>query len=243
MGCFNKSCKITGLQMTHGDPIVGIRLVESKHKDFDLIHSTWYPIEFPVRGFYDDYGRIEDKDGKLLYGDEDNDYDCTRCYDMFLMHEWAYEFVLKHAEKRRKEYAKHGYTDWAAKDRKELEGCFKGYEDFKKQDDDSYKSCIFISEMTIGSLIQSRINSYLPYDAVYFWRDELKADDYETTQANINRFKKEILTLENWRFELGFQWTPSYVANQEVDIEFNEGLLEKSKTYLDSLKKKWNYDE
>lgn len=252
MGCFNKSCVITGLQITYNDPIVGIKLKKAEHArgsigkvDFDHIGSEWYPIEFPVRGIYDNYGRIE-VDGKLYEGDEDIDYDSTRCDDYMFVHAWAYDYVLEYAAQKSKEYheryVKPGYKDWEQEDWDTIKSAFDNMQSNTLED--THQTAIkFISEMKIQSTSERWLRSYFASGNYQHWFKKLYVEDYDTFKANIQRFSKELGTLESYRFELGFQWHPSYVANQEVYYDLRLGLLNKSETYLREQMGKYGYDD
>jgi len=240
MGCFNKSCVVTGLQITYGDPIVGIKLAKTEHNsyhgngvDFDHIKSEWYPIEFPIRGIYDDYGRIE-VDGKLYEGDEDKDYDNTRCDDYMFIHEWAYDHILEVAQKERDDWCKrYEGQDWAFKRERE------DWEHIRSALDDISSSVI--SEMSIRAVMEGRTGSYFAIDNRNYWFPKLyqKGMTFDELKANIERFSKELGSLEDWRHEFGFQWHPSYVANQEVYEDYHIGLFEKGIEYLKESRKKY----
>lgn len=64
MGCWNETCGITQMPIEGGDKIRMVLLVEAEHWDEGgaLYHSTdlWKPFGLPLKGTYDEYGRIED---------------------------------------------------------------------------------------------------------------------------------------------------------------------------------------
>jgi hypothetical protein len=266
MGCFNKSCVITGLSITHNDPIVGIKLKKASQSrvmyrgvEFDHIGSEWHPAEFPIRGTYDDYGRIE-VDGKLYEGGDDTSDDdySTRCDDYMFVHEWAYHYVLEYAEQKTKEHKerdeKFGYEDWEQENWDTIKSAFeiiksgtadeddKEYMDQFKDPDQKSKMAKFMSEMVIRNTSEKWLQSYFAHGNKGYWFKKLYVEDYETFKANIQRFHDELGTLESYRFELGFQWHPSYVANQEVAYDLCLGLLNKSETYLKDKAKKYGYE-
>jgi hypothetical protein len=241
MGCFNKSCVITGLQITMSDPIVGIKLQKekpSKYSDdsrvpFDHIHSEWYPIEFPVRGKYDDYGRIE-VDGKLHEGDED--IISARCDDYMFIHEWAYDLIASHHEAERETYAKKGYTDWESKDWNSLQDTFVEMHNHKGVSTSNHKPDVLkrMCERTIRALSDRWLSGQLPNENRAHWFDKLYVDDYNKFRSNIERYQRELGFLEDNRFEMGFQWHPSYMANQVVDYDLRLKIIAMSGEYINS---------
>jgi len=78
MGCFNVACSVSNLSINAGDPVVYIPLLPKHWKvrkypqiaenfgkvgtHSGLIYSNCYfnPLTLPIRGFYNDYGGIED---------------------------------------------------------------------------------------------------------------------------------------------------------------------------------------
>ena len=241
MGCFNKSCVVTGLQITYNDPIVGIKLQKEKPQDpryysgvpFDHIHSEWYPIAFPVRGVYDDYGRIE-VDGKLYEGDEDADYDSTRCDDYMFVHEWAYDAMQSHHLEKVKEQEAKGYDKWRKERWESIEKIFAQLHDSKKLTDQTAQSMNFVSEMAIRASAESFLTAYFSPENSGYWFDKLYDDDFATFKANIERFRNELGFLESNRFEMGFQWHTSYVANREVDYDLRLKILKLSGEYINA---------
>jgi len=63
MGCWNETCGITQMPICGGDPVRMFLLVEAEHWDEGgaLYYSTdlWKPFGLPLKGTYDEYGRIE----------------------------------------------------------------------------------------------------------------------------------------------------------------------------------------
>lgn len=63
MGCWNETCGITQMPIEGGDKVRMFLLVEAEHWDEGgaLYHSTdlWKPFGLPLKGTYDEYGRIE----------------------------------------------------------------------------------------------------------------------------------------------------------------------------------------
>lgn len=234
MGCFNKNCVVTGFQITHNDPIVGIKLRESEFsKDFDHISSTWYPIELPVRGVYDDYGRIE-VDGKLYEGDEDKDYDSTRCDDYMFIHEWAYDAILNHSTANDDEYENGShYKSYIREKWEKLEILFLGYTNEKRVEN---VSLFCMTEMTIRATTGSWFDVYAAHGNREYWLDRIlnfeNPPTFEKFKEYVQAYIDQLYPLDIYRFELGFQWRPSYVGNQEVDYKLRLALLEKSKEYL-----------
>jgi hypothetical protein len=267
LGCFNKSCVITGLQITNNDPIVGIKVKKASQPrviprgvDFDHIGSEWYPVEFPIRGTYDDYGRIV-VDGKLYEGGNDtsSDADSTRCDDYMFVHAWAHDYVLEYAAQESKEYqeryTKPGDKDWEQEDWDTIKTAFESmksgiaaesdteYMDQFKDPDQKSKMVKYLSEMVIRSMSEKWLQSYFARENKNYWFKKLYVEDYDMFKANIQRFRDELGTLESYRFELGFQWHPSYVANQDVSYNLRLGLLNKSETYLKDKMSEYGYDQ
>lgn len=64
MGCWNETCGITQMPICGGDKIRMFLIVEAEHWDEGgaLYYSTdlWKPFGLPLKGTYDEYGRIED---------------------------------------------------------------------------------------------------------------------------------------------------------------------------------------
>jgi len=219
---------------------VGIKLKksESAHRyndgDFDHIGSEWYPVEFPVRGVYDDYGRIE-VDGKLWEGDQDKDYDSTRCDDYMFVHEWAYDLIREHSAAKKAEYAERGYNKWEQEDWVKLEAHFDTLKSIPKSDTPGPDQGLrFITEMTIRSIADRWLTAYYAHENRNYWFKKLYVEDFEQFRDNIQKFKEELNILEGYRFEMGFQWHPSYVANQEVDFELRKKMLDRTAKYLKS---------
>lgn len=70
MGHFSVPCGMSGIPITAGQPIVGFRVENTRFED-----STYWdkiPCTIPVRGFYDDYGRLEDSKGNTLLSPDDS---------------------------------------------------------------------------------------------------------------------------------------------------------------------------
>lgn len=65
MGCFSYTCAISGLPVEGGDPVRYFLLTESPYAETSSINAEWFPRTFPVRGMYDDYGRVEMVQGPL----------------------------------------------------------------------------------------------------------------------------------------------------------------------------------
>lgn len=63
MGCWNETCGITQMPIEGGDKVRMFLLVEAEHWDEGgaLYYSTdlWKPFGLPLKGTYDEYGRIE----------------------------------------------------------------------------------------------------------------------------------------------------------------------------------------
>jgi hypothetical protein len=250
MGCFNKSCVVTGLQITNDDPIIGIKVKKAANShryrgvDFDHIGSEWYPIEFPVRGTYDDYGRIE-VDGKLYEGDEDNDYDSTRCDDYMFVHAWAYDHVREHSEQETKKYkermAANGHKDYEQEDWDTIKESFDTMNEPQEtpRQQELLKS---MCERTIRAVSEKWLQSYFSLENKNYWFKKLYIEDYDKFKANMIRFDDELGFLESNRFELGFQWHPSYISGQCVDYDLRLGLLDKSEKYLRDQMSEYGFD-
>ena len=241
MGCFNKNCVVTGLQIESDDPIVGIKLRKSEHlsEPFSHIRSEWYPIEFPVRGRYDNYGRIE-VDGKLYEGNEDTDYDSTRCDDYMFMHEWAYDHILEYGEKRKREWdARYGDTfpNWEKKERENLKTLFD-----KLAEEKESASQYWLTISSIRYAAERYLQRYFGYGCKEYWHNRLFVEDYDEYMKGIDRFSRELGSLENWCFEFGFRWRPSYIGNQEVDYDTVIGMHIKSLNYLNEKAKEYGED-
>lgn len=242
MGCFNKSCGLSGLQISHGEPIVGYKLTKSKY-DADLITSGWYPSEFPIHGFYDDYGRIEDAEGQLIIGDEDADYDSTRCEDFMFVHKSIYDYVTNY----KSEYVNTYHDDYVKEWEQEFKDAFEieaEYEDYPNLNEKEKAAIYKYTHSTIiSNLIERRIGGYLPVESSYYWKKKLHVvGNYEATLNNINRYRKEIGRIENYRFELGVQWKPSLIGNQEVYHNFRLGFMDVSKKIILDHMEKYAYD-
>ena len=250
MGCFNKSCVVTGLQITYDDPIVGIKLKKAKQSpighqgvDFDHIRSDWYPVEFPVRGIYDDYGRIV-VDGKLYEGDGDDN--STRCDDYMFVHAWAYDYVREcatHADNEYKErMAGNGHKDWDQEDWNTIK---ESFDEMNTVQETPHQQAILklMCEMSIRAASERWLQSYFSLENKGYWFDKLYVEDYNKFKVNIDRFKHELGFIETNRFELGFQWHPSYMAGQCVDYDMRLGLLAKSEKYLRDQMSEYEFDE
>lgn len=66
MGCWNETCGISQMPITHGDPVRLFLIVERSlprgyKQDVVLNYSSdlWRPFGLPLKGTYDEYGRIE----------------------------------------------------------------------------------------------------------------------------------------------------------------------------------------
>ena len=64
MGCFNQVCMLSGLPIVYRDPVRAILVSEhyraSLGKATCDYSSKYLPRTFPIRGYYNDYGRLED---------------------------------------------------------------------------------------------------------------------------------------------------------------------------------------
>lgn len=66
MGCWNETCGITQMPIEGGDPVRLFLLVQESYQrskeDCAMHYSTdlWKPFGLPLKGIYDEYGRIED---------------------------------------------------------------------------------------------------------------------------------------------------------------------------------------
>lgn len=61
MGEFAVHCMLSGLPISSGDPVVLVPLIHTVYKD--SLDKEWLPNGMPVRGFYNNYGDIDDADG------------------------------------------------------------------------------------------------------------------------------------------------------------------------------------
>lgn len=62
MGCWNETCGISQIAIRSGDPVVGVFIQESgRLEPAGECNTTnaWSPAFLPIRGTYDEYGRIE----------------------------------------------------------------------------------------------------------------------------------------------------------------------------------------
>jgi hypothetical protein len=62
MGCFDITCAVSGIGIGGGDPIRFLLLTENPHYDGRYVCQTdgrWMPRTIPIKGHYDEYGRIE----------------------------------------------------------------------------------------------------------------------------------------------------------------------------------------
>jgi hypothetical protein len=63
MGHFTVPCGLSGVPIRWHDQVVGFNVVESR---WERTAISFAPINIPIVGLYDDYGRMEDKDGNIL---------------------------------------------------------------------------------------------------------------------------------------------------------------------------------
>lgn len=66
MGCFTVPCGLSGLPITDGQPIVGFH-VKTSGPSMGR-NGPWEPVNLPVVGKYDDYGRLVQENGNKLDG-------------------------------------------------------------------------------------------------------------------------------------------------------------------------------
>lgn len=70
MGCWNETCGISQMPIEGGDPVRMFLIVEAEHWDEGgaLYYSTdlWKPFGLPLKGTYDEYGRIENIEEDVL---------------------------------------------------------------------------------------------------------------------------------------------------------------------------------
>lgn len=65
MGCWNETCGITQMPICAGDKVRMFLIVRDRYSDdsYDVCHSyttdLWKPFGIPLKGIYDEYGRIE----------------------------------------------------------------------------------------------------------------------------------------------------------------------------------------
>jgi len=63
MGCWNETCGITQMPIEGGDKVRMFLIVECEYGRDDVCHSyttdVWKPFGLPLKGTYDEYGRIE----------------------------------------------------------------------------------------------------------------------------------------------------------------------------------------
>jgi hypothetical protein len=63
MGCWNETCGITQMPICAGDPVRMFLIVENKYGDtgpaLSYNSEIWKPFGLPIKGTYDEYGRIE----------------------------------------------------------------------------------------------------------------------------------------------------------------------------------------
>lgn len=64
MGCWNETCGITQMPICGGDKVRMFLIVANDYEGYDDCHSyttdLWRPFGLPLKGTYDEYGRIED---------------------------------------------------------------------------------------------------------------------------------------------------------------------------------------
>ena len=63
MGCWNQTCAISQIAITHGDPVVCLFVTENDGLEASGCHSVtdaWNITFLPFRASYDDYGGVED---------------------------------------------------------------------------------------------------------------------------------------------------------------------------------------
>jgi hypothetical protein len=63
MGHFTVPCGLSGIPIKGGDHIVGFNV---ELASYNHTYSAFIPTNIPVVGYYDDYGRLEDKKGNIL---------------------------------------------------------------------------------------------------------------------------------------------------------------------------------
>lgn len=68
MGCWNGTCAITNVPVTHGEEVVVMLLVQQPREIESLCYPTafWRPYPFYFFGKYNDYGAVEECHGELL---------------------------------------------------------------------------------------------------------------------------------------------------------------------------------
>ena len=72
MGCWNETCGLTQMPIEGGDPVRLFLLVQDSHprtkEDCMMHYSTdmWRPFGLPLKGTYDEYGRIENIEEDVL---------------------------------------------------------------------------------------------------------------------------------------------------------------------------------
>lgn len=72
MGCWNETCLISNLPIRVGNPVVAYFVAHDNYKDVKDYSGDYhatdrvFPISLPIEAEYDDYGSIENFDGKSL---------------------------------------------------------------------------------------------------------------------------------------------------------------------------------
>lgn len=95
MGHFSVPCGISGLPIQHNDPIIGFNVEPVPYQD----HYAYIPINIPVIGNYDDYGRLEGKEGRS----QDHN-------PLVLCHKELWDKTTKGHNKEYKDYANRPYA-------------------------------------------------------------------------------------------------------------------------------------
>lgn len=66
MGCWNKTCGLTGLPILSGDPVYVFVLEKNNHRDRCYSTAFWRPVLVPFESYYNDYGAGENSHGVAL---------------------------------------------------------------------------------------------------------------------------------------------------------------------------------
>ena len=97
MGHFTVPCGLSGIAISHRDPIIGFNV---ELASYNHTYSAFVPTNMPVFGYYDDYGRLEDKEGNILRSsDRGSDED-----QLVLCHKALWDIASSGFDKVRKDY-------------------------------------------------------------------------------------------------------------------------------------------
>lgn len=209
MGSFNMACAVTNLPIQYGEDCVLIE-VENDGDGFDMIHSHFYPVDYPIFGKYDDYGRL------------DRGPEVDKEKSMFI-HRFAWDNVMEavtanreYWAKAQKEYSpnKESFSDKKIRELKENLAKMQERQDLNLAHDDDG----LIKHLVLKSVVRTQIESLVRNDGSHtgmvHWRDRI--NDAEDVIAEYEKYNASLGALESGRHLFNYQIRPSYYAGQEV---------------------------